>query len=150
MTAKKDRPEFEALVPRIASGELTRDQAAAIAHKQTGLAPGSFKVWVSQNHSDTLRAVRRSAGALSKHSHSQNDPDKAKAYEQALSTLMAGKMPGPQVARKFGVSYTYLMRLAKKESSKVAVQPDSEVILSVLNDPARMKKLAEVIRALQI
>lgn len=108
--AKKERPEYEALVNRIASGELTRQQAADIAHEQTGLSKGTFLVWLSSSGaSERLKEQRGSAGDNSIHSHAKNDPDKAKAYEEAVTMVLKG-MSGAQAARTFDVNYQYLMR----------------------------------------
>lgn len=108
--AKKERPEYEALVNRIASGELTRQQAAEIAHEQTGLSAGTFLVWLSSSGaSERLKEQRGTAGDNSIHSHAKNDPDKAEAYKRAIDAVMHG-MPGAQAARRFDVNYQYLMR----------------------------------------
>lgn len=108
--AKKERPEYEALVNRIASGELTRQQAADIAHEQTGLSKGTFLVWLSSSGaSERLKEQRGTAGDNSIHSHAKNDPDKAEAYKRAIDAVMHG-MPGAQAARRFDVNYQYLMR----------------------------------------
>lgn len=155
MSKKKERPEYEALVKRIASGELTRQEASVIAEQQTGLSASTFRVWLSSERADDLKAVRGNAGANSAHSHAKNDPEKAKAYEQAIALVLSGKMPGSQAARQFNVNYTYLMRRVFEERlngqpAQPAQKPDNEVILDVLSDPVRTKRLAEVIRNLKI
>lgn len=112
---KKPRPEYEALVPRIASGELTRKQAADIASEQTGLSPGSFLLWL--NHSGRNKELvntRRNAGETSVRALANTDPDKAKAYADAIKAVTEDHMNGELAAKKFGVSYQYMMRKIKE------------------------------------
>ena len=112
MTKKLDRPEFEALIPRIASGEITRKEAAEIVHQQTGKSPSTFLVWLSQQKLDLPHG---NAGPTSAKSHASTDPDKAAAYDQAVEAVMSNRMKGADAAAKFNVNYAYLMQLVYKK-----------------------------------
>lgn len=156
---KKERPEYEALVPRIASGEISRKEAAEISAKQTGLSPGSFLVWLhTSGRTETLKHTRLSAGANNIHSLSNPDnvdgydPDKAKAYEDAMALVTAGTTSMRKAAAKFGVSYPYLLKKARAAGLTQPKQPlsatpeDEDLVRAVLSDPARVAALAKAIR----
>jgi transposase-like protein len=108
MNPKKDRPEYEALKRKIESGELSRKQAALAAQMVTGLAPSTFMSWLrSSGALKGLKHTRLSAGQNSHLAH--KDPDKVKAYEQAVSAVLEGQAP-KRAAEKFGVCYQHLLR----------------------------------------
>ena len=137
---KKPRPEYEALVPRIASGELTRKEAAEISSQQTGLSPGSFTVWLhNSGHAEKLKHTRLNTGPNNIHSLSNPDnvdgydPAKVKAYEDALALAAIGKTSIRQAAAKFNVSYPYLLRKARAAGVTMAKEDkDREATLKAL------------------
>lgn len=163
---KKHRPEYEALVPRIAIGEISRKQAAEISAEQTGLSPGSFLVWLhSSGNIESLKHTRLSAGANNIHSHNNPDnvdsydPDKVKAYEDAMALVMAGTTSMRKAAAKFNVSYPYLLKKARAAGLTQPKQPkqppaatpeDEDLVRAVLSDPARVAALAKAIRAAHV
>lgn len=148
---KKQRPEYEALVPRIASGELSRKQAAEISAEQTGLKAGSFLVWLhSSGHAEALKHTRLTAGTNSP--FAEKDPDKVKAYEDALEFSRASKKSLRSAAARFGVDYNQLLKkaraagLTQPKEAPPASQEDEDLVRAVLSDPARVAALAKAIR----
>lgn len=142
---------FESLVPRILSGELTRNQAADMAHQETGYKQSTFLVWLhSSGNAKKLKGVRGSSGPRSVHSHAKNDPDKAKAYEDAVATVLAGQT-GAYAAKKYDVNYQYLMNIVKKRKSVGATSPTtstSEYLNTILKDSTKAERLAHLAKAM--
>jgi hypothetical protein len=128
MNPKADRTEYLALLARIRTGELSRREAAAQAHLQTGLSPSTFMSWLSSTRAiKELKDTRLSAG---QNSHfASKDPDKVKAYDDAVSAVLGG-LSGPRAAEKFGVNYQYLMQKVKqaRPPKKRSLSPKEDLI----------------------
>ena len=60
---------------------------------------------------EKLRYTNGNRGSNSIHAH--KDPDKVKAYEDAISEVLDGR-PATLTSKKYGVNYTYLCRRARK------------------------------------
>ena len=109
MRTPQPRPEYDVLVTRILSGELTRLQAADLSEAQTGLRPQTFLSWLrTSGKLPDLKATRRNAGSLSPFAH--KDPNKVNAYADALALALSGRVSVRQAAIKHGVSYIHLLR----------------------------------------
>lgn len=153
MTKKLDRPEFEALVLRIASGEITRKEAAQIAHEQTGLSASTFQVWLSSSgHGAELKHGNK--GRL------RTDPDKAAAYAQAVKDVVDGGAHPEKVAKALDLSFGYLRRLVAEERKSQApaaapvveetsdlTQADAYVAHLRRSDPQRYIRIAKLAQA---
>ena len=110
---KKLRPDYERLVDRIAAGEITRAQAAELAHQATGQSAQTFLGWIrNSGASKRLRSVRGNVGANNIHAH--KDPVKVKAYEDALAMALSGQHSVRHAAANHGVSYQYLLHKVRK------------------------------------
>lgn len=120
MTKKaRPRPEYEALVQRISTGEITRLEAAQLAVEQTGLSANTFLSWVrSSGVAKKLKHTRGTVGANSIHAH--KDPDKVKAYEDALAEAMGSSGSLTAIAAKHGVSYGYLSKKVRAARAALA------------------------------
>lgn len=143
---KQPPPQFESLVPRILSGEITRQQAADIACQETGYSRSTFLVWLNTSgNAAKLKGVRGSSGPRNIHSHAQNDPNKVKAYEDAVKTVLAGQT-GTYAAEKHGVNYQYLMKLINKrklqEQKHIREQSAAEYLQKLVENPLKAEKLA--------
>lgn len=176
MDRYESRLHYETLVNRIASGELTRLQAAKISHELTDLSPQTFLSWLrSADKLKDLKHTRGNAGANSSNAHT--DPEKIKAYDHALRLALTDKVSVRTAASMHKVSYQYLLRKVKvaKHMQRVkAESPDSgntvhdmsptkaelaeeraahawgcdlDLVKSVLDDPRMVTALAAVIRA---
>lgn len=112
MKNPRPRPEYEALITKILAGEISRKEAATISKEQTGLSEQSFFSWITKSKDirEKLRPTNGNRGQNSVHAH--KDPDKVKAYEDAISEVLAGR-PANVAAKKYGVNYTYLCRRAR-------------------------------------
>lgn len=145
MNPKKSRPEYEALVERILSRELTRAQASLIAAEQTGSSPQTFLGWITANKEvrEKLKPTRGSVGANSVHAHT--DPDKVKAYDDALSLALSGKVSTRAAALKHGVSYEYLCRLVRKNLAQSTASTPATDVFAERNDQT-VAALAKAIR----
>jgi hypothetical protein len=109
----RPRPEYEALVQRIARGEITRPEAATLAASSTGLSANTFLSWLrSSGRVKDLIDRRGTVGQNSIHAH--KDPDKVLAYENALNAVMGGDLTMVAAAKKFDVSYRYLVKKVHK------------------------------------
>ena len=98
---------------RIASGELTRQQAAELSREKTGLKPQTFLSWLrTAGKVQELKPTRRNAGQNSTFAHT--DPDKIKAYDDALKLSLTKKVSIRAAAAKYKVSYPYLLRKVRK------------------------------------
>lgn len=102
-------PKFIELFERVASGELTRAQAAEIAFEETGRSRNTFLAWIisSKERKERLKPLRLTVGTNNVHAH--KDPDKVKAYADAVALALTGKMKISDVARRFHVDYGYLL-----------------------------------------
>lgn len=102
---KRNDAQFQEMVSRISSGELTRAQAAEVYQ----VKPGTLGVWLARSgvYSKSPDGPKKLHGAAVK--WADTDPDKAKAYEEAVMKVLKG-MPGAEAARKYSVNYQYLMR----------------------------------------
>lgn len=107
MCMKRNDAQFQEMVSRISSGELTRAQAAEVYQ----VKPGTLGVWLARSgvYSKSPDGPKKLHGAAVK--WADTDPDKAKAYEEAVMMVLKG-MPGAEAARKYNVNYQYLMRKA--------------------------------------
>lgn len=113
MRIAQPRPDYDKLVDRILSGELTRLQAADISFEQTGLKPQTFLSWLrSSGNLEKLKETRGNTGANSQFAHT--DPDKIKAYDDAMALALSGKVSARASAARFGVNYQYLLRKINK------------------------------------
>lgn len=109
MRTAQPRPDYDKLVDRILSGELTRLEAANLSFEQTGLKPQTFLSWLrSSGNLEKLKPTRGNAGANSPFAHT--DPDKVKAYADATALALTGKGSVRAAAKMFGVNYPYLLR----------------------------------------
>lgn len=121
---KAHRPEYEALAELISTGELTRKQAADRAHAETGQSTNTFLSWLrSSGWAEKLKHARGNAGSNSIHAH--KDPDKVKAYDEALAEALATRKSVRSVASKYahrGVNYIYLARKVKRAEAARAEQ----------------------------
>ena len=121
---KIPRPEYEVLAELISSGELTRKQAADRASAETGQSANTFLSWLrSSGWTEKLKHARGNAGSNSVHAH--KDPDKVKAYEEALAEALATSKSVRSVAAKYahrGVNYVYLARKVKRAAAARAEQ----------------------------
>ena len=115
---KKPRPEYEALVERIARGEISRNEAADIAQEQTGASRQTFLSWVrTSGNSERLKDVRGNAGSNSIHAH--KDPAIVAAYDAALKLAVSGKVSIRQAAKVHNVSYPWLLTKVRKYTEPV-------------------------------
>lgn len=122
MNKKRERPVYEALLAKIKSGELTRRQAAT-ASTITGLSEGTFTSWLKSSGATKdpwMLAVRLNAGQNSPFAH--KDPDKVKAYGDAVAAVIYEHMNPTQASRKFGVSYAYLNIKVRKERARIEAE----------------------------
>jgi hypothetical protein len=176
MDRHESRPHYETLVNRIASGELTRLQAAKISQELTGLSTQTFLSWLrSADKLKDLKHTRGNAGPNSPNSHT--DPEKIAAYDHALRLALTGKVSARTAASMHKVSYQYLLRKMKaakhiqraenespgsgysvhdmsptkaelaEEKAAHAGGCDLDLVKSVLDDPRMVTALAAVIRA---
>lgn len=137
---KTNRPEFEALVDRIAAGEVTRDQASHLAAAATGVSPKTFLSWIrSSGAAQRLRGVRGNVGTNNIHAH--KDPDKVKAYEDAMALALSGKVSARTAALKYKVSYKWLLVKMKKAPVK-----DSAPARYALANEATVLALAKAVQ----
>ena len=133
MKKRKPRPEYEALIQKILAGEISRKQAAALSREQTGLSEQSFLSWITAfpGLKEKLKPTNGNKGANSHLAH--KDPDKVKAYEDAIAEVMAGR-PATLAAEKYGVNYVYLCRRARsmtlEKNAALAYKGPSEVDLA--------------------
>lgn len=134
MNKKHDRPEYQILLAKIKSGELTRRQAATASQFVTGLSPSTFMSWLSSTRAiKELKETRLSAG---QHSHfASKDPDKVKAYEQAVAAVLAGRRP-KQAAADYGVCYAYLLKKVEKARPKppkaAPTTPEEDLVQAIM------------------
>lgn len=107
-------PLFQDLFERIAAGQLTRAQAADIAAEQTGRSRNTYLSWItaSKERQQRLKPLRLNAGVNNVHAH--KDPEKIKAYEDAIAHALEGKMKIKAIARRFQVDYKYLLIKVRK------------------------------------
>lgn len=107
-------PEFQELFDRILAGELTRKQAAELAHQQTGRSPSTFLSWitVSKERKSLLYPLRLTVGVNNVHAH--KDPDKVEAYRNAVELALSNRVSVRSAANKFGVDYRYLLVKVRK------------------------------------
>lgn len=114
-------PKFLELFERVAAGELTRAQASDIALEETGRSRNTFLAWIisSKERKERLKPLRLTVGVKNVHAH--KDPDKVKAYADAVELALTGKMKISDVARRFNVDYGYL--LIKVRAAKQATKP---------------------------
>src|SRR4051812_7814026 len=102
-------PEFQALVQRIADGEISREQAAELS----GVPANTFKTWLRRSGAlGAIKPTRRSAGVY--HYAAQKDPDKVDAYRDAIEECLRPVNPPSvrSVALRYaarGVSYQWLL-----------------------------------------
>lgn len=131
MRTPQPRPEYDVLVTRILSGELTRLQAAELSETQTGLRPKTFLSWLrSSGKLPDLKDTRRNAGQLSQFAH--KDPDKIKSYADALALALSGKTSVRQAAIKYNVSYLHLLRKWRKARLVAADDETTKALSEVL------------------
>lgn len=132
MNPKADRTTYLALLERIKAGEITRAQASELAHEKTGLAKSTFISWLTASR--VIKEIKHTRMSAGQNSHfASKDPDKVNAYEQAVSAVLNG-MPGKQVAKKFGVSYPYLMRQVARARppKKPSLPPKEDLIQAIM------------------
>lgn len=84
---KPNDTTFKEMISRIASGELTRKQAA----EAYGIDPGTLNVWIARfNLSDSLPSMRGKAGYAKQLSDKYAiDTD---AYEKAVARVLSGEI----------------------------------------------------------
>lgn len=156
MKPSQPRPEYEALVERIASGEITRLQAADLSYEITGLRPQTFLSWLrTSGNAKKLTPTRRNAGASSTFAHT--DPDKIKAYDDALALALSNKVSIRAAAAKYKVSYPYLLRKVRKaggtEPKKPVTLPQQtkeldvgDIARKLADDPRKREALAKALK----
>lgn len=119
MRKRQPRPEYEALVERILAGEIPRKTAAALARVQTGLSEQNFLSWIT-GYPGLKEKLKPTNGNRGQNSHlAHKDPDKVKAYEEAIAEVMAGRT-AVQVAKRYKVNYVYLCRRVRKLQEDMA------------------------------
>lgn len=108
-------------------------QAAELSETQTGLRPKTFLSWLrSSGKLPDLKDTRRNAGQLSQFAH--KDPDKVKAYADALALALSGKTSVRQAAIKYSVNYLHLLRKWRKAKDVAADDATSEALEDVLTE----------------
>lgn len=91
---KPSHPQFQEILARIRSGELTRAQAAA----EYGLNPGSLNTWISRSgQAHTLPSRRGKAGTAAE--RAEKDPDKVAAMEAAVKRVLTGEISALAMAQ---------------------------------------------------
>lgn len=89
MKITRHSKEFVEAAGRVASGATTREAAA----QELGVNPGTFGVWMSRSGiavDKTEKGTKKPAGAAL--GWAINDPDKAKALDEATARVLAGEM----------------------------------------------------------
>lgn len=96
-------PQFNEMISRLQSGELTRNQAAA----EYGIGIGTLNVWISRKKlAGTIPAVGLSGAALE---WAETDPDKVNARRQATARVLSGEISALAAAKEYpGMSPTTL------------------------------------------
>lgn len=150
MKPSKPRPEYETLVQRIAAGELSREQAAAESENLTGLKGGTFLSWLrTSGATQKLKPVRRNAGVNSPFAHT--DPDKIKAYEDAMALASSGRVSVRAAALRHGVSYPYLLRKFHKANPpdmEQTAQKVERLVKALATDPVKRTALIAALSAI--
>ena len=159
MRTAQPRPDYDKLVDRILAVEISRQEAADLSFELTGLKPQTFLSWLrSSGKLDMLKPTRANAGANSQFAHT--NPDKVKAYEDALALALTGKVSIRAAALKFDVSYPYLLKKARKagltQAKEAQVTPhtpeapqenaDEDLVRAILADPAKVRAFAMALR----
>lgn len=139
-------PEFQTLVDRLASGAITREEAALDA----GVPLNTLKTWLRRAGAlGGLKHTRRNAGAH--HFAAEKDPDKVDAYRNAIAECLRATNPPSirSVALKYadrGVSYQWLLhkvgqarrgeiRLASPDKDEISDGDAVEAQWLAANDP---------------
>lgn len=127
MRKPQPRPDYDKLVERILSGELTRLQAADISYEITGLKPKTFLSWLrSSGKLPELAPTRGNRGDGSPFSfrnpdNPNYDPGKAAAYDKAVAQAMSTTSKSVRaIAKDHGVNYVYLLRKLSKAKAEAA------------------------------
>lgn len=109
-------PEFKALVKRLESGEITRNQAV----QESGLAYSTLTTWLARtgaaipdnrrtNHAD--KPFTPHAAVLN---GAEMTPDKANALNAAVDKVLAGGTSARAAAAEFGVSHVTVAAKVRK------------------------------------
>jgi hypothetical protein len=142
---KLNRPEFEALVDRVAAGEITRAQAAQIASETVGVSPNTFLSWVrSSGAAARLKNVRGTVGQRNVHAH--KDPAVVKAYDDAVALALSGKVSVRQAAAAHNVSYPWLLAKVRKVQPAKATAERIEVVRYTTANEEAVKRLEEAVQ----
>lgn len=118
---KRNDPQFQEMVSRIESGELTR---AAAAHEYK-INLGTLGVWLA-------RSGIKDKGAKKLHGAATQwgaDPAKDVAYKAALDELQNGPLGAKEVAEKHGLSYQMLLRKNRDADRKHLLEVASRYIV---------------------
>lgn len=148
MKTPQSRPDYELLVARIESGEITRLKAAELSCEITGLKPQTFLSWLrSSGAAKRLKPTRGNAGSNSGWAHT--DPAVIKAYEEALALALSKKVSVRQAAAVHKVSYQYLLRKVRAASGPTK-KDDEDVVKLVkilANNPEKREALRKALSA---
>lgn len=107
---KRNDPQFQEMVSRIESGELTR---AAAAHEYK-INLGTLGVWLARSGIKD-KGTKKLHGAATQWGA---DAAKDAAYATALDELQTGNLGAKEVAEKHGLSYQMLLRKNREAEKK--------------------------------
>lgn len=118
---KRNDPQFQEMVSRIESGELTR---AAAAHEYK-INLGTLGVWLARSGIKD-KGTKKLHGAATQWGA---DPAKDVAYKAALDELQNGSLGAKEVAEKHGLSYQMLLRKNRDADRKHLLEVASRYIV---------------------
>lgn len=147
MKKPQDRPEYEKLVARIETGELTRLQAADLSFEATGLKPQTFLSWLrSSGAAERLKSTRGNAGSNSQFAHT--DPAVIQAYTEALALALTKKVSIRRAADVHKVSYQYLLKKVRTAGGTAARDYDVVKLAKLLaGNPGKREALRKALEA---
>lgn len=157
---KRNDPTFKEMVSRIASGELTRKQAA----EAYGINYGTLCVWLGRSDLNAETVQRGPKAHRDRTAHGAATlwptlpPEVVAALDAAVARVMAGESTAlgeskadPRIKLS---TLTQRVQKARREAAPQAQQTapnpqfsaDHEIITSILADPLRLAKLAALAR----
>lgn len=142
MFPSKRPKNLEQLVERIAAGEITRAQAAALAEvdgqAEPGMAWSTFIGWLSRTGAlERLKATRGNVGARHRNAA---DPARAQRMQQAVQEALAAPTTSRATRKvwakyKDDISYVYLCRLVNDARRSEVDRATAKVLERALNAP---------------
>ena len=124
MIPSKKPSNFDQLVDRIASGEITRKQAT----EMSGLNIHTFNGWLKRSGAlARLRDTRGNLGDNNVHSHAKNNPELGLVYKQAVEKALASPRTSLMSVWR-GFPQTNYEILRQKVAAAKRSQPDKETI----------------------